>query len=107
VGTAYEEQASAVVVDESTHTGDMPFRRPSAREHGREPTSGDATMTTVLIILAIVLVVVIAMGLMGSAPARIRRRTVVERPTRRVVEEPVVRERVVEDRATEVRRYEE
>jgi hypothetical protein len=64
-------------------------------------------MTTVLIILAIVLVVVIAMGLMGSAPARIRRRTVVERPTRRVVEEPVVRERVVEDRATEVRRYEE
>lgn len=63
-------------------------------------------MTTVLVILAVVLVIVMAFGLLGG-PTRVRRRTIVERPVReRVVEEPVVRERVVEEQRT-VRRYEE
>ena len=63
-------------------------------------------MTTVLIILAIVLVLVMAFGLMGG-PRRVVRRTVVQRPVReRVVEEPV-RERVVEERPPPTRRYEE
>jgi hypothetical protein len=53
-------------------------------------------LTAILIVLAVVLVLVMAMSLMGAGPSRIRRRTVVERPARRVVEEPVVRERVVE-----------
>lgn len=53
-------------------------------------------MITVLVILAVVLVVVMAFGLLGG-PTRVRRRTVVERP---------VRERVVEEPRT-VRRYEE
>jgi len=59
-------------------------------------------MTTVLIILALVLVLVMAFSLMGG-PRRVMRRTVVERPVRRVVEEPVeVRERVVERPAERV-----
>lgn len=65
-------------------------------------------MTTVLIILAVVLVLVMAFGLMGG-PSRVVRRTVVERPARRraVVEEPVVRERVVEEPAVRERVVEE
>ena len=64
-------------------------------------------MTTVLIILAIVLVLVMAFGLMGGPRRVVRRRTVVQRPVReRVVEEPV-RERVVEERPPPTRRYEE
>jgi hypothetical protein len=51
-------------------------------------------MTTVLIILAVVLVLVMAFSLMGRGP--VRRRTIVERPAERVVERPVERERVVE-----------
>lgn len=57
-------------------------------------------MTTVLIILAIVLVLVMAFSLLGG-PRRVIRRTVVERPVRRVVEPVEVRERVVERPATE------
>lgn len=66
-------------------------------------------MTTVLIILAVVLVLVIGMSLMGAGPSRVYRRTVVERPVRRrtVVEEPVVRERVVDEPAVGERVVEE
>ncbi len=66
-------------------------------------------MTAVLIILAVILVLVIGMSLMGAGPARVYRRTVVERPVRRrrVVEEPVVRERVVEEPVTRERVVEE
>lgn len=57
-------------------------------------------MTTVLIILAVLLVLVMA-GSMIGAPRRVIRRTVVERPAReRVVERPVT-ERVVERPAGE------
>ena len=56
-------------------------------------------MTAVLIILAVILVLIMGMSLMGAGPSRVQRRTVVERPVRRVVEEPVVRERVVEEPA--------
>ncbi len=56
------------------------------------------SFTAVLIILAVILVLVMAFSMFGSGPARVRRRTIVERPVRRrVVEEPVVRERIVEE----------
>ena len=67
------------------------------------------SFTAVLIILAVILVLVMAFSMFGSGPARVRRRTIIERPVRRrrvveeavvrerTVEEPVVRERVVED----------
>lgn len=58
-------------------------------------------MTAVLIILAIILALVIASGLFGAGPSRVRRRVVVERPVRRrwvevVDEAPTTTHRVIE-----------
>ncbi|MGH8968610.1 MAG: hypothetical protein ACRDV1_01535 [Actinomycetes bacterium] len=55
-------------------------------------------MTTVLILLAVLLVVVMAVSLVGAGPSWVRRRTIVERPAgrRRVI----VEEDVVDDRPT-------
>ena len=60
-------------------------------------------MLVLLIVLAAVLVLVAALaagfgGGFGSGPTVVRR-TIIRRPTRRVVEEPVVRRRVYEDDA--------
>ncbi|MGZ4730490.1 MAG: hypothetical protein ACXWB2_22470 [Acidimicrobiales bacterium] len=56
-------------------------------------------MTAVLILLAAVLALVVATGLLGAGPTRVRRRTIIERPVRRrtIVERPVRRRRIVEE----------
>ena len=51
---------------------------------------------TLLIVLAVVLVLVMALsGFGGVGPGRVRRRTIVERPVRRV--RPLRRRRIVEE----------
>ena len=56
-------------------------------------------MTTVLIVLAVILVLVMAVSLIGGfgPTTRVRRRTIVERPVRPVRRRRVVEEDVVDD----------